>query len=252
MVMTVDYTQKIDIMRRGGEILSSILSEITGLIKPGIQTIELDNRAMELFDEHKVKPAFLGYRGFPKSICTSINEEVVHGIPGERKLNNGDILSIDVGLKYEGYYSDMAVTVPVGNVSAEAEDIMRAGRETLQRAVDILNPGMPLREFSHGIQEYAEGRGYNVLRKYVGHTIGDEMHLEPQIPNFTSKEYPPGNVYLNPGMVIAIEPMLTVGTYEVDTAEDGWTVYTQDRKLSVHFEYSVAILDDGIEVLTCF
>jgi len=248
----MDYIEKIDNMREGGNILSSILRDIRDAVEPGITTLDLDELAMSLFKKEKVEPAFLGYRGFPKSICTSINEEVVHGIPGERKLQEGDILSIDIGLKYNGYYSDMAITVPVGGISSSAEKLMAAGRATLERAVDVLEPDLPLRTLSYAIQEYAENKGYNVLRKYVGHTIGEEMHLEPQIPNFVTADYPPYNIRLVPGMVLAIEPMLTEGVYDVDVSDDGWTVSTKDRKLSVHYEYSVAVMEDGIEVLTLF
>ncbi len=239
-------------MREAGEILSTVLREVCGLIEPGVTTRALDDKAVELFEKYNVKPAFLGYRGFPNTICSSVNDEVVHGIPGERVLENGDILSIDIGLIHNGYYSDMAVTLPVGDVSAAASDIMDAGKQTLQKAVEILKPYLPLRELSGGIQEYAENRGYNVLRQYVGHEIGEKMHEELQIPNFVNDIYPPADILLEPGIVIAIEPMLTEGTFEVDVADDGWTVYTRDRKLSVHFEYTVAILDDGVEVLTLY
>jgi len=248
----VNTAEKIDIMREGGRTLSSILKEVRGMVEPGVMTEDLDDRAMSLFEKFGVEPAFLGYRGFPKSICTSINEEVVHGIPGKRVLQEGDILSIDIGLKYNGFYSDMAITFPVGNVSPQAERIISAGKETLQRAVDVLEPDIPLRTLARTIQEYAESRGYNVLRQYVGHTIGEEMHLDPQIPNFVTTDYPPPHLRITPGMVIAIEPMLTEGTFDVDVDKDGWTVSTCDKKLSVHFEYSVAVLEEKVEVLTCF
>lgn len=248
----MEYTEKIAVMREGGEILSRILRDIRGLAAPGVRTDALDARAVSLFETYHVEPAFLGYRGFPKSICTSVNEEVVHGIPGSRILQEGDILSIDIGLKHRGFYSDMAITVPVGDISEKARHIVAAGRETLNRAVAILEPDIPLRSLSSAIQECAESRGYNIVRKYVGHTIGEQMHLEPQIPNFVSADYPPADIRLIPGMVVAIEPMLTEGSFDVNTADDGWTVRTRDRKLSVHFEYSVAVLEDGVEILTDF
>lgn len=253
VIQSTACLERLAVMREGGAILAGILRELRGMVVPGVTTLALDERAAELFRAHGVAPAFLGYHGFPKNICTSLNAEVVHGIPAaDRILAAGDILSIDIGLKHRGCFADMAVTLPVGPVSRKAADIIDAGRQTLQRSVDILHPGMPLRELAAGIQSYAEGRGYNVLRKYVGHTIGRRMHEEPQIPNFVTDAYPPADLRLEPGMTIAIEPMLTEGSFEVETAADGWTVLTRDRRLSVHFEYTVAILDDGVEVLTCF
>lgn len=251
-ILSLEFNKKLTNMKKAGEILTSILNGLRDEVKPGIRTEMLDAKAQDLFKKFDVEPAFLGYKGFPKSICTSVNEEVVHGIPGNRVLSNGDILSIDIGLKHNGYYSDMAITIPVGSVSKKALDIIEAGRATLQRAVDVLVPGMPLRDLSRSIQEYAEGRGYDVLRKYVGHEIGQKMHEDIQIPNFVTDIYPPADVFLEAGMAIAIEPMLTEGTFEVECLNDGWTVVTCDRKLSVHFEYTVMILEDSVEVLTFF
>ena len=244
------YSKKIDAMREGGKILAAILREVSDSVQPGITTLQLDNQAMKLFEKYKMKPAFLGYQGFPKCLCTSLNEEVVHGIPGERVLQDGDILSIDIGGFYNGYCSDMAITLPVGTIDDQTHDLLDAGSKTLSHAVDVLHPGMKLRDLSSEIQDVIFKRGYDVVRKYVGHAIGKKMHEDPQIPNFVNAMYPPESILLNPGLVIAIEPMLTVGTADVETLKDGWTVVTRDRKLSCHFEHSVAILEDRVEILT--
>jgi methionyl aminopeptidase len=194
-----------------------------------------------------MRPAFKGYRGFPASICASPNEVVVHGFPSERQLEEGDILSLDLGAEYRGYYGDAALTVPVGRVSLEAERLLRVTEEALRRGVEQARPGNRLHDISWAIQSCAEEAGYGVVREYVGHGIGRSMHEDPQVPNFGR---PGSGPRLQAGMVLAIEPMINAGTAAVELLEDGWTVVTADRRLSAHFEHTVAIREEGPDVLT--
>jgi methionyl aminopeptidase len=187
---------------------------------------------------------------YPASICASVNEEVVHGIPGERKLRDGDIISIDVGACYRKYYGDAAVTIPVGRIGPRARQLLEATEGALRAAIEVIQPDMLLRDLSRTIQQFAESRGFAVVRKFVGHGLGRQMHEDPQVPNFVGSGSPAGDVRLPAGTVIAIEPMLNEGTGSVEVLDNGWTVRTRDRKLSAHFEHSVAITSDGPRVLT--
>jgi methionyl aminopeptidase len=239
--------QEIEIMAEAGRLVAATLAELRRVIEPGITTGELDRIAASFIARNGGKAAFKGYQGFPASICTSINEEVVHGIPGLRQLKNGDIISIDAGVVINGYVGDAAVTVPVGEVEPEILRLLQVTEEALARGIDQAKVGNRLSDISHAIQSYVESNNFSVVRDYVGHGIGRQMHEAPQIPNFG----PPGHgPRLEEGMVLAIEPMVNLGTYHVRTLDDGWTVVTQDGKPSAHFEHSVAITADGPVILT--
>lgn len=234
-------------MAEAGRLVAQVLSKMEDLIKPGITTEELDQFAEDLILKSGATPAFKGYRGFPKSICVEINECVVHGIPDSRRLKEGDILGIDVGVQLDGYYGDMAVTYPVGKVSAEARKLIEVTRQALLHGIEYCRVGNRLSDISHAIQSVAEGNGFLVVRNYVGHGIGREMHEDPQILNYGPPHRGP---LLKEGMVFAIEPMVNAGTYEVEVLPDNWTVVTRDRSLSAHFEHTVAITDQGPLILT--
>jgi len=234
-------------MREAGRLVAQVLSKMEDLIKPGITTEELNQFAEDLILESGATPAFKGYRGFPKSICVEINECVVHGIPDSRRLKEGDIIGIDVGVQLDGYYGDAAVTYPVGRVSAEARRLIEVTQQALLHGIEYCRVGNRLSDISHAIQSVAEGNGFLVVRNYVGHGIGREMHEDPQILNYGPPHRGP---LLKEGMVFAIEPMVNTGTYEVEVLPDNWTVVTRDRRLSAHFEHTVAITDQGPLILT--
>ncbi|NLK00801.1 MAG: type I methionyl aminopeptidase [Clostridia bacterium] len=239
--------REIKLMREAGRIVAMVLEEMKNSVRPGITTAELDEIAEKLIIKMGARPAFKGYNGFPGSICTSINEEVVHGIPGLAKVKSGDIISIDAGAEKEGYYGDAAVTLPVGDVDEAKLALIDATRGALMKGIDQAVVGNRLSDISHAVQAHAENLGFSVVRQYVGHGIGRNMHEEPKVPNYG----PPGRgPRLVPGMVLAIEPMVNEGTYVVDTKDDGWTVVTQDAKNSAHFEHTVAITEDGPKILT--
>jgi methionyl aminopeptidase len=216
-------------------------------VHPGLTTLELDALAERNIRARGGVPAFKGYRGFPNALCVSINEQVVHGIPSRRRLKTGDIVGLDLGAKWEGYYGDAAVTVPVGQIPPETESLIATAREALSVGIKEVGPGKHLSDISHAIQCYAEARGYNVVRAFVGHGIGTALHEEPQVPNFG----PPGRgPRLKTGMILAIEPMVNIGDADVEILDDGWTVVTADGQLSAHFEHTVAITDEGPQILT--
>ncbi len=248
-MIIIKSLQEIELMRQAGRIVAGTLQELAGAVRPGITTIQLDTLARQYIQKSGARPAFLGYHGFPATICTSLNEEVVHGIPGLRRLKAGDIISIDVGVFYKGYYGDAAATFPVGEVSPLAKRLLEVTRESLYKGIEKAYPGNRLYDISAAIQTYVESRGFSVVRSYVGHGIGSEMHEEPQVPNFG---LPGKGPLLEAGMVLAIEPMVNAGTWEVETLSDDWTVVTKDRNLSAHFEHTVAIMQDGPEILTSF
>lgn len=248
-MIIIKSLQEIELMRQAGRIVADTLQELAGAIRPGITTIQLDTLARQYIQKSGARPAFLGYHGFPATICTSLNEEVVHGIPGLRRLKAGDIISIDVGVFYKGYYGDAAATFPVGEVSPLAKRLLEVTRESLYKGIEKAYPGNRLYDISAAIQTYVESRGFSVVRSYVGHGIGSEMHEEPQVPNYG---LPGKGPLLEAGMVLAIEPMVNAGTWEVETLSDDWTVVTKDRNLSAHFEHTVAIMQDGPEILTSF
>jgi len=234
-------------MREAGRITALALKAVGDHIHPGVSTLELDEIAERTIRNHGGTPAFKGYHGFPASICTSINEEVVHGIPSGRRLKAGDIVSVDIGTILTGYYADSAMTFAVGKISEQAELLMNATKASLEAGIAMARVGAKLSDISAEIQRVAEAEGFGVVREYVGHGIGRAMHEEPQVPNFG---VPGQGQTLKEGMVLALEPMINAGGYEVESMTDGWTVVTKDRSLSAHFEHTVAIREDGPIVLT--
>ncbi len=234
-------------MRRSGEILLQCFAALEGMLGPGIETRELDRAAEEFIRSRGAAPAFKGYQGYPASICTSVNEQVVHGIPGARALAEGDIVGIDIGVVRDGWYADACRTYPIGAVSGEARRLMNVTRESLDLGIAQATVGARLTDISHAIQRHAESNGFSVVRSLVGHGIGREMHEDPQIPNFGSPGRGPA---LAAGMVLAIEPMVNEGTFEVFTLKDRWTFVTADGKLSAHFEDTVAVTDAGPMFMT--
>lgn len=250
-VPIVKSDAEIDIMRQAGRIVGEGLALLQKSVKPGISTGELD----AIFEKHVRKsgavPTFKGYRGFPASLCVSINEEVVHGIPSySRKLKEGDIVSLDAGATYKGFVGDSAVTVGVGKISPKAQELIDVTRGSLEAAIALVGPDQKLSVIAAAIQNYAESRGYAVVKRYVGHGIGRDLHEAPQVPNFVQEPIRDFEYILRPGIVIAIEPMVNQGTDEVKTLSDHWTVITMDRRLSAHFEHTIAVTKDGREVLT--
>ncbi len=240
---------ELGLLRRSNRLVAETLAALAQRVKPGVTTLELDRFAETSLLTHGARPAFKGYRNYPFTLCTSINEQVVHGLPSDRKLEDGDILSLDMGAIVEGYYGDSAITVPVGRISAEAERLLRVTRECLDRAIGAAKNGARLMDISSAVQEHAEANGFSVVRVFVGHGIGKELHEAPQIPNFVDPGRGRGPV-LKPGMVLAIEPMINAGGPEVRVLEDQWTAVTADGSLSAHFEHTVAITENGTEVLT--
>ncbi|WP_027936984.1 type I methionyl aminopeptidase [Anaeroarcus burkinensis] len=239
--------QEIAYMREAGRIVAETLELIRQAVKPDVTTQELDRIADEYIRERGAIPAFKGYNGFPGSICASVNEEVVHGIPGPRKLKNGDIISVDIGTLINGFYGDAAMTFPVGEVAPEVAQLLKVTEESLYKGIAQAVADQRLYDISHAVQIHAEESGYGVVRDYVGHGIGRKMHEDPQIPNYGA---PGRGPRLKPGMTLAIEPMINMGTYEVKTLRDNWTVITRDGKWSAHFEHTIAITDGEPEILT--
>lgn len=236
-------------MREGAEILKEVFLGLHDLVKPGIRTSDIDERAERMIRSLEAEPAFLGYRGYPRTICTSVNQEVVHGIPSTKVLKEGDILSVDIGVKYKGYYTDAARTWPVGKISKELESLIQVTRQSLYEGLQVLKPKARLGDLSSRIQKFVEMSGYSVVRDFVGHGIGRELHEDPQVPNFGE---PGRGMMIEEGLVIAIEPMVNIGKPEVKILSDGWTVVTLDGSISAHHEETVAILENGPEVLTKF
>ena len=234
-------------MRDAGQIVGQTLQEVRKAIVPGVTTKELDRIAEQYIRRSGALPAFKGYCGFPANICTSINEQVVHGIPCSRQLKNGDIVSLDIGTKLNGYYGDAAITAPVGEVAPEVLKLLAITEQALNKGIEQAIKGNRLSDISHAVQLHAESHGYGVVRDYVGHGIGQRMHEDPQIPNYG----PPGRgPLLKNGMALAIEPMINLGTPDVEVLTDDWTVVTTDRKASAHFEHTVAITDGEPQILT--
>lgn len=239
--------REIEYMYQAGQVVARTLALLRQSVAPGITTLELDQIAEEYIRQQAAVPAFKGYHGYPASICTSINEEVVHGIPSLRKLENGDIISIDVGAVISGYFGDAAVTLPVGNIDAASQELLAVTESALWEGIRQAVEGNRLSDISHAIQAYVEQRGLAVVRDYVGHGVGRVMHEEPQVPNFGR---PGRGPRLNSGLTIAIEPMVNIGCYEVETLLDNWTVVTQDRKRSAHFEHTIVITRGEPRILT--
>ncbi len=238
---------EIEKMRKCNAIVAAILEELRKKIKPGIKTIELDRLSEELALKKGARPAFKGYRGYPYALCASVNSEVVHGMPSERELKEGDIVSLDFGILNDGYYGDAAVTVPVGEITPGARRLLKITEEALYRGIAEVKAGNRIGDISAAIQGHVEAAGYSVVRDLVGHGIGKSLHEDPQVPNYGSSGR---GVELKPGMVFAIEPMVNEGTYRVEILRDGWTVVTADGKLSAHFEHSVAITENGPVILS--
>ena len=240
--------REIEKLRESGRLVAQVLDEVIKLVDAGVPTIELDREAEKVIKTLGAAPAFKGYRGYPSTICASINEQVVHGIPGPRKLVEGDILSIDVGIIYNGFFGDIARTLPVGEIDEEKQRLISVAAQTLDDAIAQAIPGNRLYDISHAIQKRAEENGFSVVRDFVGHGIGASLHEEPKVPNYGE---PHSGPKLCSGMVLAIEPMVNAGTYEMKVLKDNWTAVTVDNRPSAHFEDMVAITKDGNEVLTC-
>lgn len=235
-------------MREANRIGALILDTMSKEVAEGVPTMRFEEIAQDLCSTHKVRPAFQGYHGFPFALCCSVNEEVVHGFPSQRILRNGDLVSFDMGVVYEGFFGDSARTVGVGEVSAEAARLMKVTQECLMRGVDAAQSGNNLLDISRAVQTHAEANSFSVIRRFVGHGIGRSLHEKPEIPNFVPAFG--SSLPLKVGMVLAIEPMLAAGTHEVDILADNWTAVTRDRKLSAHFEHSVAVTAKGPEILS--
>jgi methionyl aminopeptidase len=240
---------ELEILRRSNRLVAETLRYLTRRAVPGVTTLELDRLAEGYLRERGAQPAFKGYRDYPFTLCASVNEVVVHGLPSNRSLQEGDILSLDMGAIVDGYYGDAAVTVPVGRIPAEAARLLHVTEECLERAVRAARPGGRLADLSQAVQEHAEGNGFSVVRVFVGHGIGKSLHEAPQIPNFVDAGQGRGPV-LKTGMVLAIEPMINAGGPDVRVLDDKWTAVTVDGSLSAHFEHTVAIADHGPEILT--
>ena len=235
-------------MRAAGRLVGEVLTELTAQVKPGVTTAALDEIAEELIRRAGAIPAFKGYHGYPATICASINEEVIHGIPSRRRvLQEGDILSIDVGASLGGYFGDSAITVPVGRVTEEAASLLRVTEEALYKAIEHARPGGRISDIGNAVQRHVEAHGFSVVREFVGHGIGQQMHEEPQVPNYGEPGHGPR---LAAGMVLAIEPMVNAGSPAVKVLADGWTAVTRDRSLSAHFEHTVAVTGEGPWILT--
>lgn len=239
--------RQVEMMRRSGELASNILLKVAAVIKPGVTTKEVDDYARDLIAEQDCKSAFLGYRNFPGHICISVNEEVVHGIGGPRKVKFGDIVKIDVGIVKDGWVGDNAITVPVGSVSPEIQRLMLATEESLHVAIEHARHGEMLGTLCHSIEEYVLSQGYAVVREFVGHGVGRRLHEPPQVPNYGRKGEKPR---LREGMILAIEPMVNEGSARVKVLADKWTVVTMDRKPSAHFEHTVLVRKGEAEILT--
>jgi methionyl aminopeptidase len=243
----IKNANEVDILRKAGKILSSIVVQLQGSLTSGMSTKDIDLKAEELIRKNKVIAAFKGYRGFPGVACISVNEGVVHGIPDQRVIKDGDIVSLDMGIIYDGYYSDTAVTVPIGKVSPEILRLLDVTQASLMRGIEQARAGNRLSDISFAVQSFVEMHGFSVVRDFVGHGIGRQLHEEPEIPNYGRPSQGP---VLQEGMVFAIEPMVNMGTHRTKTLADGWTVVTEDGKPSAHFEHSIVITSNGPEILT--
>ena len=264
-MITIKTAQEIQIMKEGGWLLAKILKELAQKVKPGITTKELDKVASGLVFACGAKPAFLGYQGFPASLCTSVNEQIVHGAPAELKLKEGDIIGLDLGILYpakscqscpmaqtcnpanEPFFTDAALTVAVGKISPEAKKLIEAAKKSLDIAIEKIKPGVHLGDISFAIQKYVESQGFSVIRDLVGHGVGRALHEEPEIPNFGRPGQGP---ILKEGMTLAIEPMISAGDFKIKQSKDGFGFETKDRSLAAHFEHTVAVIKEGCQVLT--
>ncbi len=239
--------KELEKMRAAGQLVGQVLQELRQMVKPGVSTIEVDRAAEQMIRDAGALPTFKGYHGFPYSICASVNEQVVHGFPSDYQLKEGDIFSIDCGATLEGFVGDTATTVPVGKVSQQVLDLVQVTEECLELAIEQCRPGKHLGDIGAAVQQHAESHGYSVVRDYVGHGIGRRMHEDPQIPNYGKPGQGPK---IRAGYVFAVEPMINLGTHQTKVLPDGWTVITLDGKPSAHSEHTIAITDEGPQVLT--
>ncbi|MDD2927551.1 MAG: type I methionyl aminopeptidase [Candidatus Omnitrophica bacterium] len=239
--------QDLQIIRQSAQILTKVMRRLSKVIREGVLTREIDALAEELILKENALPAFKGYKGFPATVCTSVNEEIVHGIPSERRLKSGDIIGLDLGVKYNGYFSDAAVTLPIGIIPAKVKKLIQVTRQALAEGIKEAKPGNHLLDISAAIQRYVEKNGFSVVRQFVGHGIGTSLHEEPEIPNFGQ---PHQGLLLEKGMVLAIEPMVNLGGWEAEILDNGWTAVTRDGLPSAHFEHTVAVTEKGPEILT--
>ncbi len=247
-MIIIKSTEEIVKMRRAGKVTALVLQKLRQETRVGVTTAHLDHMAVQELNKLGAKSSFKGYRGFPASVCVSVNDEIVHGIPGNRIIQDGDIVSIDFGAVVDGFQGDAAVTVPVGNVSTEAARLVETTEGALMAAIAVVSGGARLGDIGAAIQEYAESRGFSVVREYTGHGIGRDMHEDPFVPNFGLRGE---GTRLRPGMTMALEPMINTGTWRTKLSENKWTVLTEDGGLSAHFEHTIAVTSDGAEVLTC-
>jgi len=238
---------EIDKLRRANQLVGRVLAELRAMVTPGVTTQDIDEVAEARVREAGAKPAFKGYHGYPATVCASINEQVVHGIPSARPLVKGDIVSIDMGAVLDGYFGDCAVTVPVSDIASEASELLRVTEESLFRGIDAVKPGARVSDIGAAVQQHVEAAGFSVVREFVGHGIGTSLHEEPQIANYGPAGHGPR---LSEGMVFAIEPMVNAGTPDVKVLADGWTAVTRDGRLSAHFEHTVVVTREGCEILT--
>jgi methionyl aminopeptidase len=247
-VIELKSAREISLMRTAGHVLADVVDRLRDTVKPGMSTLEIDKDVEAFIGARGARPAFKGYRGFPATVCVSINEEVVHGIPSaHRQLKEGDIVGLDLGCIVDGYYADCAITLAIGDVPPKVQQLLDVTRESLDLAIQECRPGRRLSDVSHAVQDHVERHGFSVVRAFVGHGIGRALHEDPQVPNFGD---PGRGPQLRPGMVLAIEPMVTMGSWEVKVLDDGWTAVTRDGSLAAHFEHTIAVTEAGPEVLT--
>ena len=247
MPIIIKSDDEIAIMRHAGKVVAETLTRLVSELRPGVVVKDLDKVVRREFDRHKVEPTFLGYHGYPATVCVSVNEEIVHGIPGKRVIQEGDVVSLDLGCTYKGFVADSALTVIVGEAKPGTQELVDVTRGALNEGIRHAVAGQKLGEVSHAIQEHIEGHGFGVVREYVGHGVGRDMHEEPQVPNFGLADRGP---VLKKGMVLALEPMVTVGDWHTRQLADNWTVVTADGSLAAHFEHTIAIREGEAEVLT--
>jgi methionyl aminopeptidase len=239
--------EQIKRIKDSGRILASTLQAVQEIVEEGQTTKEIDAFARDFIKKNSAKPAFLGYMDYPAALCISVNQEVIHGIPGRRKLKKGDIVGIDCGIEYQGYFSDSAFTLSIGKISSKAEHLMQTTRECLNLAIENATAGNRMHDISQAVYTHAHSSGYGIVRQFCGHGVGFSIHEDPQVPNYIGNG---PNPRLKPGLVLAIEPMINIGADDVEVLEDGWTVVTIDGSLSAHFEHTIAIMDDHTEILT--
>jgi len=246
-MISIKTPEEIRIMKEGGNILARVLAKVAAQVKPGVTTQDLDKAAEALILKYKATPAFKGYMGFPAAMCTSVNEEIVHCFPSGRVLKEGDIICLDLGLKYKGFYSDMAMTVAVGKISRQIKKLLDVARKSLDLAIKKVKPGVAVSQIGELIEGFIEGKGFGVVRELCGHGIGKEIHEDPQVPNYFDEK---AKTILKEGMVICIEPMITMGDWRIKKAKDGYGFQTKDSSFAAHFEHTIAVTKKGSEVLT--